>query len=107
VLFVDPARVYALANRLRPTNTVERLRAAADSGLLAKDDCEAWIAAFNYLQHFRLRHQHAQIAQGQPPDNHLDPDRLNELDRRLLKETLRSARNLQQRLALDYQLWRR
>jgi len=107
VLFVDPARVYALAHRLRPTNTVERLRAAAESRVLAQGDCEAWIAAFNYLQHFRLRHQHAQIAQGQEPDNHLDPGRLNELDRRLLKETLRSARNLQQRLALDYQLWRR
>ena len=107
VLFVDSARVYALAHRLRPTNTMERLRAAGDSGLLAKDDCEAWIAAFNYLQHFRLRHQHGQIARGEVPDNHLNPDRLNELDRRLLKETLRSARNLQQRLALDYQLWQR
>jgi len=107
ILFVDPARVYALAYRLRPTNTVERLRAAAEKGLLAQHDCEAWIAAFNYLQHFRLRHQHGQIARGETPDNHLNPDRLNELDRRLLKETLRSARNLQQRLALDYQLWQR
>ncbi|HET9577194.1 MAG TPA: putative nucleotidyltransferase substrate binding domain-containing protein [Usitatibacter sp.] len=107
ILFVDPARVYALAYGLNQTNTVERLRAAAERGLLAHKDCEAWIAAFNYLQHFRLRHQHAQIARGETPDNHLNPDRLNELDRRLLKETLRSARNLQQRLALDYQLWQR
>jgi CBS domain-containing protein len=107
ILFVDPARVYALAHRLSPTNTVERLRAAAERGLLAQQDVDAWIAAFNYLQHFRLRHQHAQIARGEAPDNHLNPDRLNELDRRLLKETLRSARSLQQRLALDYQLWHR
>jgi CBS domain-containing protein len=107
VLFVDSARVYALAHRLSQVNTVERLRAAAERGLLAQNDCEAWIAAFNYLQHFRLRHQHTQIARGEPPDNHLNPERLNELDRRLLKETLRSARNLQQRLALDYHLWQR
>ena len=37
----------------------------------------------------------------------IPPDRLNEIDRRLLKETLRATRTLQQRLALDYQLWRR
>ena len=29
--------------------------------------------------------------------------RLNDIDRRLLKESLRSARTLQQRLQLDYQ----
>lgn len=105
VIFVDTARVYALAHRLQETNTVERLEAAGRLGVIARKDCDAWIAAFNYLQHFRLRHQHAQIARGEPADNHLNPERLNELDRRLLKETLRAARSLQQRLALDYQLW--
>ena len=34
--------------------------------------------------------------------NLLDIDSLNELDRRLLKETLRVARRLQQRMQLDY-----
>lgn len=106
-LFVDCARVYALANGLAATNTAERLLGAAACGAVTQADADAWVAAIVFLQHFRLRHQHAQISRGEPADNHLHPDRMNELDRRLLKETLRTARNLQQRLALDYQLWNR
>ena len=103
-LFVDAARVYALAKGVPATNTVERLRLVAEREGLAKPDAAAWIAAIHFLQHFRLRHQHRQLARGEMPDNYLNPDRLNEIERRLLKETLRSARSLQQRLALDYHL---
>ena len=106
-LFVDVARVYALANGIAATNSAQRLRETAERGAISKTDAEAWIAAIHFLQHFRLRHQHGQIARGDIADNFLNPDRLNELDRRLLKETLRAARSLQQRLALDYQLWNR
>ena len=35
--------------------------------------------------------------------NRIDVKRLNDIDRRLLKESLRAARGLQQRLQLDYQ----
>jgi len=106
-LFVDVARVYALANGIAATNSAQRLRETAARGSISKTDADAWIAAIQFLQHFRLRHQHGQIARGEKADNYLNPDRLNELDRRLLKETLRAARSLQQRLALDYQLWNR
>ena len=33
-----------------------------------------------------------------------DPEKLNELDRRILKESFRQARKLQLRLKLDYQV---
>ena len=36
--------------------------------------------------------------------NRIDPGRLNELDRRTLKEAFRILRELQSRLAMDYQL---
>jgi len=36
--------------------------------------------------------------------NFLDPDTLNDLDRNMLKESLRQARNLQSRLARDFSL---
>jgi CBS domain-containing protein len=106
-IFVDAARVYALARGIEATNTVERLREAGKIGAIAESDANDWIAAIHFLQHFRLRHQHAQLARGEVADNYLHPARLNELDRRLLKETLRASRRLQQRLELDYQLWGR
>ena len=51
-----------------------------------------------------LRHQQRQAGSGLPLDNFLQPERLNDLDRRILKEALRQARKLQERLRLDFRL---
>jgi CBS domain-containing protein len=52
----------------------------------------------------RLRHQHLEQEQGRAGDNYIRPDQLNELERRILKESFRQVRKLQQRLKLDYQV---
>ncbi|MNW14417.1 putative nucleotidyltransferase substrate binding domain protein [compost metagenome] len=49
------------------------------------------------------QHQH-QARQGLPYSNRLDPDTLNHLDRRILRESFRQAQRLQSSLALRYQL---
>ena len=103
-LFIDAARVCALAAGIASTNTVQRLSAWAARGGVSAAELDGWASAFHFLQLLRLRHQQAQIARGEPPDNHLEPARLNTLDRRILREALRLAKNLQTRLALDYQL---
>jgi CBS domain-containing protein len=103
-LFIDCARVLALAEGVTATGTARRIRESGARRGLAKEEAEGWVAAFHYLQLFRLRHQTRQIQRNEAPDNHLDPDRMNDLDRRLLKEALRTARSMQQRLALDYHL---
>jgi CBS domain-containing protein len=103
-LFIDAARVMALAGGVPFTGTAPRIREAAARRGLAKEEAEGWITAFHYLQLFRLRHQTSQVQKGETPTNFVDPDRLNDLDRRLLKEALRTARGLQRRLALDYHL---
>jgi CBS domain-containing protein len=101
-LFVDAARVLALDHGVVSTNTVERLRGLRKSmGLrLPAGEVEAMAAAFYQLQRLRLQNQ----VKGEPPEaaNRLDPDRLHKLDRQILKEALRQARTLQQRLQLDY-----
>ncbi|MDW8324872.1 MAG: putative nucleotidyltransferase substrate binding domain-containing protein [Burkholderiales bacterium] len=102
--FVDAARVWALASGVEATRTVERLRAAGPRLHIPAAEIEAWVAAFHFIQQLRLRHQHACYEAGRPLDNHIDPDRLNDLDRRILKEAFRQARKLQARLAMDYQL---
>jgi CBS domain-containing protein len=102
--FVDAARIYALAGGVTQTSTAQRLRAAAGKLKLPPAEAEAWIDAFYFIQLLRLRRQHEDSAQGREMDNFLDPDQLNDLDRRILKEAFRQARKLQTRLALDYQL---
>jgi CBS domain-containing protein len=94
----DAARVYALAYGVDETNTGGRLRGAGDSLGMEQPEIEAIVEAFHYLLLFRLKHQ----LQGGSAPNRIAPKKLNEFDRRILKESLRQARRLQQRLTLDY-----
>jgi CBS domain-containing protein len=90
-LFTDCARIFALAQAVPQTNTAERLRAV--QAPMALREAEAAIGAFFALQSLRLR-----------LDNRIQPAQLGRLDAALLKESLRVARELQERLALDYGL---
>ena len=101
-LFVDAARVLALAAGVGETGTVERLRALAERGKLGRDDIGAVIDGFFFIQQLRLRLQ--QSATPAAMVNRIDPDSLNELDRLILKEAFRQARKLQGRLHTDYRL---
>lgn len=102
-LFIDVARIYALAHGVPNTNTVQRLRMVGAKRSGASEETNALIDALNFILLLRLQHQHAQEEEGQIPDNLIAPDALNELDRRILKEAFRQARKLQTRLKLDYQ----
>lgn len=101
-LFVDAARVLALAGGVPAASTVERLRQTARQG--TEQDVEAMVDAFNFIQLLRLRHQHVEEGAGRHGDNRIFIGRQNELDRRILKEAFRQAKKLQQRLRLSYQL---
>ncbi len=102
--FVDSARVLALAHGVPHTATAERLRGAAAAGSLSPARATASVAAFFFIQRIRLLHQ-ARLERLTPESaNRIDPARLNELDRRTLKEAFKIGRDLQQRLVLDYQL---
>lgn len=102
--FVDAARIFSLANGGRQTNTVGRLRELAAMEYLRAADADAYIDAFLFIQMLRLRLHHQQSGEGLPLSNHTDPDSLNQLDRRILKEAFRQARKLQTKLELDYQV---
>ena len=71
-------------------------------------ESEAWIGGFEFLQMLRLHVQleHDSREAVDAPDgnqNLVDVAALNDIDRRVLKESLRVARRLQQRMELDYQ----
>lgn len=101
-LFVEAARVYGLAAGSAATNTLERLAVAASARRIPAGDAATWQDAFRFIQHLRLRLNDTQQLRGEPLHNHLDPDRLDGHERRRLKESLRQAKGLQQRLARDF-----
>jgi len=106
VPFVDAARIWSLAAGVGETNTSARLRRLIDLEKVPAGDVEGWIDAFEFLQLMRLRQQHRRgeepaDAQDDNP-NRVDPRTLSPLDRRILKESFRQARKVQQRLELDF-----
>ncbi|MDO8988828.1 MAG: DUF294 nucleotidyltransferase-like domain-containing protein [Sideroxyarcus sp.] len=105
--FVDAARIFGLAAGVTHTNTIQRLRMSASKMNLPLAEIDAWINALLFIQVLRLRHHDESSMQGkndEAMDNKIDPEKLNELDRRILKEAFRQARKLQSRLALEYRL---
>lgn len=103
-LFVDVARILALRADVASSNTVQRLRLSGLKNGMARDELDAMTDGFHFIQLLRLRAQHLDTEHDAPGDNKINPDKLNELDRRILKEAFRQARKLQLRLKLDYQL---
>ena len=102
-LFVDAARIYALAGGQDQTNTAMRLRLAGEAVRIPRAEMDAIVDAYHFILLLRLRHQHAR-PQNDVHANRIAPDGLNDLDRRILKEAFLQARKLQSRLSLDYQL---
>ncbi|WP_341650248.1 DUF294 nucleotidyltransferase-like domain-containing protein [Thauera humireducens] len=103
-LFVDVARILALRTGVDSSSTAQRLRQASVKMGVSADEVAAIIDGFHFVQLLRLRAQHLESEHDGQADNRVDPDSLNELDRRILKESFRQARKLQLRLKLDYQL---
>jgi CBS domain-containing protein len=97
-VFVDAARVFALGKGIAESGTAERLRRAGVAIGVEARHVEAAIDAFHFLQLQRLRLQ--DVEGGEP--NRLDPDKLNEVEQRMLKEAFRQARKLQERLAQTF-----
>ena len=106
-IYVDAARLYALAHGVAATSTRERYEVIAAALGAPAQEAGAWIGGFEYLQLLRLQvqlerdsRQAVDAADGNP--NWVDVGALNNIDRRVLKESLRVARSLQQRIELDY-----
>jgi CBS domain-containing protein len=101
--FVDAARIFSLYAGVGETSTIRRLRASGAQWQIDPATLEAWIDAFLFIQLLRLRTQHEQDERNVALSNKIDPDSLNDLDRRILKEAFRQARKLQATLEKYFQ----
>jgi CBS domain-containing protein len=107
-IFVDAARAFALALGIGETNTSQRLRLAGRRLGVEERQTDSAVEAYHYLQMLRLRTQRgeqdedprtpAHAARPAASANRVNPYALNELDQRMLKESFRQARSLQQQL---------
>ncbi|CAI8781037.1 CBS domain-containing protein [Pseudomonas sp. IT-P258] len=102
--FVDGARLLALVHGIEANNTLERFRQLVDKEIIDPLDGAAYEEAYHFIQQTRMQQHQLQTRENFPYSNRVDPDSLNHLDRRILRESLRQAQRLQSSLALRYQL---
>ena len=102
--FVDGARLLALAHGVSANNTLERLRQLVAKGVIDRLDGAAYEEAYHFIQQTRMQQHQQQSRHNLPYSNRIDPDVLNHLDRRILRESFRQAQRLQSSLTLRYQL---
>ena len=101
-IFVDAARLYALAHGVAQTGTRDRLLSVGPLIGASATEFEGWVSGFEFLQMLRLQVQ-LQETSNLEGCNQIEVAHLNDIDRRILKETFRVGRSLQQRMQLDYQ----
>lgn len=102
--FVDGARLLALAHGVEESSTLRRFAELVRLEVIDAQDGAAYEEAYHFIQQTRLQLHQQQAAQSLPLSNRLDPDSLNHLDRRILRESFRQAQRLQASLTLRYQL---
>ena len=89
---------------MEDSSTLRRFAELVRLEVIDAQDGAAYEEAYHFIQQARLQLHQQQAAQDLPLSNRLDPDSLNHLDRRILRESFRQAQRLQASLALRYQL---
>jgi len=103
-IFVDAARIFALSSGTKAVNTAERLRNAGSSAGLPATEIAAVDAALSQILRLRLAQQIEAAGRGDAGGYGLKPAALHDIDRAILREALKQAKRLQQRLKLNYAL---
>lgn len=100
---VDAARVLALDLKCRKTNTLDRLEAANEGNLIDDDLYADLKEAYSFIFYLRTRKHLEAVSRGATPSNFVDPADLNNLQRKMLKESFTAINRLQELLQYRYQ----
>jgi CBS domain-containing protein len=96
------ARVYGLEAGARTSNTIGRIAAAEEAGLIGKDTRETLSEAYGFLLRLRLREQLRMIAAGRTPVNVISLGDLSSLERSRLRDAFRAIEVWQDRAGYHY-----
>ncbi len=92
---VDIARNYALSAGLPRLNTIDRLHAINEAGIMSDEMTDSLIDAHEFIAGIRLKAQGKEFEAGLEADNYLDPKELSPLVRHQLKDAFSVVREAQ------------
>ncbi|OQX96980.1 MAG: hypothetical protein B6I20_13655 [Bacteroidetes bacterium 4572_117] len=102
MLITSIARLYALKNNVRETNTLRRLKKLNAMGVLTDDQYIMLTKNFNYLMLMRLNHQLDAINKNRDPNNLINPKSLSGLERTTLKKIFSQLSDFHTKISLDF-----
>jgi len=101
---VDAVRTLALGQKIFETNTLDRLSALVEGGILSQGEADDLRDAFNVIMLVRIRHHVNVIARGREPDNYINPAEISIIQRTMLKEAFKAIDKLQRILKTRYDI---
>lgn len=100
---VDFARIYTLEHNLMATNTLDRLELLQIHEVLKDSEYQELRQAYRYLMQIRIVRQVTAITEAnKPPDNYIDPEKLTNIEQKMLKEVFRLVGEYQQKLSVHF-----
>ncbi len=99
---VDMIRLYALKEGFRETNTLVRLYRLHQAGVFTDTQYQDRQEAYKHLLLMRFRHQAGQIAGGGRADNYINPERIPEIEKALLKKIFVQLSEFTGKLTMDF-----
>ena len=96
---IDLARWAGMAAGVGAASTTARLDAAEAAGTLPAEEVATLRVAFELFTDLRMQHQVAALRDGRPPDDSIDPKRLEPLTRRYLKSAFQAVAQVQRTVA--------
>ncbi len=101
---VDSIRTLALDQRIFETNTLDRISALVEKGILSHGEADNLRDAFNVIMLVRIRHHVSVINRRKEPDNYVNPEELSIIQRTMLKEAFKTIDKMQRMLELRYNI---
>lgn len=99
---IDFARIYALKNSIRETNTLLRLFRLYTRHILTKEEYNDIVQSYQFLMHLRFIRQITAITDEKgKADNYINPKNLSRIDQTMLKEIFKRIEKIQQKLSIE------
>jgi CBS domain-containing protein len=99
---VNFARLYAFKNGVADVNTVDRVHALLELGVIRESLHDEAVKVYDYLMQLRLAHQVRALDRGTAPGNDIEPRELTHIEESLLKQAFAQIGNIQKKISFDF-----
>ena len=99
---VSFARLYALRHQINATHTLERIDALEELRVILPSSRDEISAAYDFLMRLRLQNQLEAIQAGKTPQNTIQSNNLDHIQKELLKQAFAQIAAIQKKVSYDF-----